>query len=528
MVGTGTLVAAVTTPEGLSDTRPADLRRLARGSSWNLAGSVVSAVVHLMLPIIITHRLSSDGAGAFFSVTALFAILMSVGTIGADTGVLWALPRAKALERRREIPTLLRIAAVPVTVVSVVAAAAVVMVAPNIADIVAGGSSTERQDFVSSLYVLAFSLPLVAVYVIIVSTSRGLGSIKPLVYIDKIGRNTMQTALVGFVLLVTPSLLLAVVAWIAPYAAAVVVMGITVYRLVRLNTRGGASSTPRPLREVAKEFWGFSAPRAMSRVFSVALQRFDVLLVGSMRGLNEAAVYAAASRFLLLGLMFVQAIQQVMAPRISEFLARRDIRRAQAIYETTTAWLILISWPIYLTSASFAPFLVQVFGSGYSRGSTVVTILCLSMLVATACGPVDTVLLMGGRSRWSLLNTGSALAINVSVDLLLIPRYGITGAALGWTAGIVANNLVPLYQVHRFLSMHPFGVASIRAAFITTACFGGWGLLSRIVVGATLMGCVLAMVIGLVSYVLCLRWQHRALSLDALVSVVRQRRRRGT
>jgi O-antigen/teichoic acid export membrane protein len=514
------------TPPDASDTRSGDLRRLARGTSWNLAGSVISASVHLLLPIMITRGLASDEAGAFFSVTALFAMLMTFGTVGADTGVLWALPRAKALDQSRDVPRVLRVALVPVAVVSVVAAIAMAILAPSIARIVAGDSLESPGHLVQSLYVLALVLPVAAMYAVAIATSRGLASVKPLVFIDKLGRNTLQTALVGLALLTNPSLLLAVVAWAAPYGVAMIVMGITVQRLVQKVQTAQAPSGGRSTRDMAREFWGFSGPRAMSRIFAVALQRFDILLVGVIRGLDEAAVYAAASRFVLLGLMFVQAIQQVMAPRISEFLAKGDVPRAHTIYETTTAWLTLVSWPIYVTSAIFAPFLIGVFGEGYARGTTVVVILCLTMLLATACGPVDTVLLMGGRSRWSLLNTGMALATNVTIDLLLVPPYGIVGAAIGWAAAIVVNNLAPLYQVHRFLGMHPFGGASIRAAAIASACFGGWGLIGRLVFGATLSGCLLAVLVGGLSFLLCLRWQQRALGIDALVSIVRRRGRR--
>ena len=125
-------------------------------------------------------------------------------------------------------------------------------------------------------------------------------------------------------------------------------------------------------------------------------------------GPSDAALYAAATRLSIVGLMFVQAIQQVMAPKISELLALDDRGRAQTMYRTTTVWLTLVSWPIYLISASATPpLLLDVFGPGYDdAGQPVVVILCLSMLVATACGPVDSVLLMGGRSVLSLTNTG--------------------------------------------------------------------------------------------------------------------------
>lgn len=524
MVGKGSIVAAVT-PGIDVETRSGDLRRLARGSSLNLAGSTVSAVVNLVLPIIVTRRLSADETGAFFTVTALVTILVSVGTLGADTGVLWSLPRAKALDRRADVRLLLRIAFLPVVVLSVVIAAVVLILAPSIAALVVDGSPVQIDDFRWSLYALAPFLPIIAAYGMAVSTSRGLGSIKPLVLIEKIGRSSLQTIAVSITLLATPSLLLAIVAWAAPYVAALAAMALIVLRLAHMALRGSEQQQPRSRRELAGEFWSFSGPRALSRVFSVALQRLDILIVSHYRGLGEAAVYAAASRFLLLGLMFVQAIQQVMAPRISEFLARRDTARALLMYETTTAWLTLVSWPIYLSSTLFAPFLLQIFGSHYTSGDTVVVILCLSMLVSTACGPVDVVLLMGGRSRWSMLNTGMALAVNVGLDLVLIPRFGIVGAALGWSAGIAVNNLVPLYQVHRFIGIHPFGAATLHAMAAAICTFGLLGLACRLLLGPHLQGLITGLGLASAAY-LGLLWRWRdPLELSSLGAVMRRRGR---
>ncbi len=81
------------------DGHEADLRRLARGSALNLAGSFIAASLNLVLPVIITRSLTQEDAGLFFQATAIFAILINVGTAGADTGVLRSLPQALVLHR---------------------------------------------------------------------------------------------------------------------------------------------------------------------------------------------------------------------------------------------------------------------------------------------------------------------------------------------------------------------------------------------------------------------------------------------
>lgn len=505
---------------------PADLRRLARGSSLNLAGSFVAASLNLVLPVVITRSLAASEAGLFFQATALFTILLNVGTVGADTGVLRSLPRASVLGRGRDLRRLLLVALLPALGFTLVLTGGLLLLAGPLSEAVTRDPAA-AQGLRDVLVVLLPWLPVAVVYALTMSASRGLGSVRPLVLVEKIGRNALETGAATLAATLSTSLALVAAAWVAPYLAMLVVVGVWVIR--RLRVLGARAETvPGEVtswRALGVEFWGFSAPRAVSRVFTVALQRVDILVVGAMRGPADAAVYAAATRFLILGLMFVQAIQQVMTPRISECLALGEEDRAETIYRTTTTWLILVSWPIYLMAMLFSPLLMRVFGPGYERGALAAGVLCLAMLVATACGPVDSVLLMGGRSLLSLLNTGLALATNIGLDLVLVPRLGISGAALGWAAGILVSNLLPLWQVHRVHGMHPLGAGTRTAIMVSLVSYGGLVGGCRLVLGTGLVSFLLAGVVGTVTFLVLVRRHFTVLELQPLASVVRRARR---
>ena len=106
--------------------------------------------------------------------------------------------------------------------------------------------------------------------------------------------------------------------------------------------------------------------------------------------------------------------------------------------------------------------------------SGVLAILSLAMLLASATGPVDWVLLMGGKSGWNLLNTALALAVNIALNLVLIPRIGITGAAIAWAASIIVNSVVPLLEAWLLLGMHPFNLGGLLTA--TASACGAFSL----------------------------------------------------
>src|SRR5439155_36056 len=161
-----------------------------------------------------------------------------------------------------------------------------------------------------------------------------------------------------------------------------------------------------------------------------------------------------------------------------------DRAGAQALYRGATAWLVLLTWPLYLLVAAYAPVYLGLFGPGYrTAGAPVVLVLAAAMLLATGCGMVDMVLAMAGRTSWNLGNVLLALAVTLAVDLPLVPRLGALGAAIGLAAAVCVNNLVPLAQIGTALRLHPFGRATLAAAGLAVVCFGVPGLLVRAAAG---------------------------------------------
>jgi O-antigen/teichoic acid export membrane protein len=132
---------------------------------------------------------------------------------------------------------------------------------------------------------------------------------------------------------------------------------------------------------------------------------------------------------------------------------------------------------------AYAPVYLALFGPHYAGGAAITALLAGAMLVATACGMVDMVLAMGGRTSWNLGNTLAALVVTVVTVVTLIPRYGALGAAAGLAAAGLTNNLLPLAQLGHSLRLHPFGRGTLTAAALAVACFGVPAVTARVVVG---------------------------------------------
>ena len=240
------------------------------------------------------------------------------------------------------------------------------------------------------------------------------------------------------------------------------------------------------------------------------------MLVAIILGPAEAAVYTAATRFLVVGQFANTALNQSAQPRFAELFAVDDRRGANVIYRATTAWLIVLTWPLYLLAVIYGPEVLSIFGHSYRAGHLVMIILGLTMLVATACGQVDMVLITTGRSSWSLANGLTAVVVNVGLDLLLIPRYGITGAAIAWAAAIIVTNLTPLIQLAISVRLHPFGRGSFIAIGLAAVSFAVIPLVVRAGLGAGAAASVGAVLAGCVVQAAGLWWFQDSLRLAAL------------
>ena len=136
---------------------------------------------------------------------------------------------------------------------------------------------------------------------------------------------------------------------------------------------------------------------------------------------------------------------------------------------------------------------------------------------------VDSVLLMAGRSWLSLRNSIVALVVNIALNVVLIPLYGIRGAAIAWAVAIVVRNLLPLFQVRRHLGMWPATSAGVRVALAAVVCFGVVDVVAA-VSDLPWPSMRLCSVVGTLVYAGVI-WSWRStLGLDAFRSALRRRR----
>lgn len=495
----------------------ADIGGLARRGLFSLGGAAVSAVASLLVIVVVTRGSAKQDAGTLFSATSLFVIAESLCALGTATGLVYYIARVRALGRGDSVRTLLRTALPPVVGISVTVAVLMEVLAPTVAGMI---SDVPNPTLVIYIRVLSAFLPCAVVFDILIAGTQGFHTMVPTVLLEKIGRPTLQIVLLLAALMIGNDWLVPL-AWVAPYAVGLVLVAFFTARLVRNEPRPG----PVESRVVpTAEFWRYTGPRGIAAVAQLTLQRLDIVLVAAYLGPRDAAIYTAATRFVVLGQLGSQAVSLAVQPKFSELLAKHDLASTLRVYKTSTAWVMAVTWPIHLLVGILAPIILLLFGSGYDEGKWVVVVLAGAMLVATGCGMVTMLLVMAGRTTANLVNVLIALATNLALNLILIPRWGIVGAAVAWAASIVLSNVVPLLQIRRSLGLDPFGRRSGAVAILSVATLGGVPAIGWLIGGSPIVVIGLS-VTGVILYTAGIWRLRRTLDLDSLITPIMRRLR---
>lgn len=507
-----------------------------------------------------------SGAGGFFELIAIFTILSNTFELGADTGLMRWISRARALGSLSDLRWIITIALVPILIIGCVAAIAMWVLAPELARVFLHEMSPGTGA--ADIRIVAPLVPLAALSACIIDGARGFGRMWPAV-IEGLGKPTTRITLVFAALILGWGLRGVVAAWGLPVILGLVAALVIFARIFGKEAPVGATATASAehpaqghrllegardvpaaaeaaarrrqgrryqgahrgepflavgrLRNLSREFWGFTAPRALQGTFQIVVLWLDILLVGAILSRYAAGVYGAVSKIALIGTFALEGNRLAIGPQLSALLARREYDRAAELYQTATRWLMLASWPLYIVFAVFPAVVLGIFGSRYTTGSAALVVLSLAMLINLGTGNVTVVLLMGGKSSWSAINAGVALAINIALNLVLLPHIGILGAAIAWAASIVVDNVAAILEIRWVLGMAPFGEGYMLVAATTVGCFGVTGIAARALLGETLPALAAAVTVGLAVFAAALYLQRTPLRLTEMYAAFRLR-----
>lgn len=446
----------------VSDTTPKkDILTAAKGSGIAFFGSLFEYAFRFAFSIVITRSIGAEQFGLYTLALTAVTFAAAVADLGLSIGVMRFVPIFAQERDEAGLWGLLQSTAALVGTISLFMAGGVFALADPLAE-----RLLHEPSLAPLLRLASVAVPLGALTTVAVEATRGFKQMQYKVYAQDIAFQMVKFVLTVILL----SLGLGVFgALMAHVTALTVAIGLLVYFLHRLFPLN------RPLRSARWDVGSllrYSLPLYLSEFIRSSSGRIGTLLLGMMGAAVSVGVYAVASRVSDVGSLFLLSIASVSMPIVSDLYHRKDHAKLGSLYQTVTKWSLSFNLPFFLTVLLFAKPLLSVFGMDFSAGAASLIVLSLGILAKAAIGIPGVLISMTGHSKLFLLNSIVTVIMTLVFQLLLIPRWGVFGAAMAATISLTFDNALFLLEVLILFRLWPYNWSFLKpliAGLVATA-----------------------------------------------------------
>ena len=424
---------------------------IARGGGLNVLGSAFNQLLRFAITYVLARVLGISQAGLYFQA---YAILSLLGIL-ASFGFTQSLTRFVALYRAEEDGAAVRGV---VRLALVIAAGTATLLG---AALFAGSPYIAREIFheprlILLLRFVSIALPSTVFADCALAATQGFKTMRPYARINLFFEPALNVLLTVILLTVGLGLNGAMAALTITNVIASILAAIALHRLVRRYRE-------RPRYE-ARRLLSFTVVSWASQLTAVGLLWADTILLGILRTPAAVGLYQVATRLTLLMTTVIAPIGLAFAPRVADLYRRGELEALRHAYAVVTSWIFRLALPAAVVLIVFARQLLGLFGPAFESGATVTVVLTVGQLGNAITGPCGLMLVMSGRPGIQMVGNAATLALNLGLNLYLIPRYGVTGAAIAWAASMVFINGLRVVAVAVTMHMLPLHEGLLKGA----------------------------------------------------------------
>jgi O-antigen/teichoic acid export membrane protein len=181
----------------------------------------------------------------------------------------------------------------------------------------------------------------------------------------------------------------------------------------------------------------------------------DVIMLGLLVGSEPTGVYRVASQMAAFVALPLTAISLAFAPTIASLYVLNDMASLQRKATRSAQAIVALALPIMATMFFFGRHILALFGPEFTAGYPALVILSCAYVLNAAMGTSGYLLIMTRHERAVAITFSATAAIDVIANLLLIPVWGINGAAASTALSVVLVSVVFAVLAYRMLAIQP-------------------------------------------------------------------------
>jgi O-antigen/teichoic acid export membrane protein len=440
---------------------------MARGAARGALGALIASVLALAFQAIVRHIVDIDTMGLFTLATTVVVLAQLPALFGLEAGAIRYVSLGAAEGDERAARGSAQTALIAGIVLSTIAAGALFLLAPEICD------RFHKPGATHLLQLASLALPLICTSRVCAACVLGFGLT---------GRSSTITAAQNATRLLVTVPLVLLLADVTALGLGFAIAGLagTLFAIWLLRRVCPNILVPARDRWALRSMIGFSWPQTLSQSLYLATLWTDTLVLAHYGTAHQVGIYGLVVALLAPVSQLTVAVSQAFTPRIAGTHARGDSAGMAQMLRRVSYWNLVVALPILASMAVLREPLLALFGRGYEAGATPLVLLAIGQLVLNAAGPLTAVINLSGHPRVTLFNNALVFGANFALCLVLVPRYGMSGAAASTLIALCSVTLLQVGQVARLFRIHPFRDDQLR-------CLAAGGLAALATAAVTLL-----------------------------------------
>lgn len=433
-----------------------EMGHISRQSSVFFAGTIFTAVVGYLFKVYLARVLGAEDLGIFALGMTIIGFLGIFGALGLPQSAVRFVASYSATGKMDALRGFLGRSALLLLGANVLLGFAMLLVGPWIA---------------VRFYHTPALKPYLGLFVLLMvfgAFNSFLGQI--LAGYKDVARRTLITNFVGSPLMMVFTLALVGLGfglwgYIFAQAAAALVVLVLLLIVCRKLTPPQARAFSEGLPAVDREVLWFSGATFGMSFLEFLMGQADKILIGFYLNAREVGIYSVAAALVIFVPIILQSVNQIFSPMIAALHSKGEHELLGRIFQIITKWILGFTVPLAAVMMIFSRPLMSIFGPDFEVGWAILTIGTIGQLVNCGTGSVGFLLLMSGNQRRLIQIQVVMAMVMVGLNLILIPRWGITGAAVAAATVGVATNLWFLRAVRSTLGLFPYNRSYLRLIF---------------------------------------------------------------
>jgi O-antigen/teichoic acid export membrane protein len=309
--------------------------------------------------------------------------------------------------------------------------------------------------------VLGFAIPLMVGGDVLGNIARGFGRALPYVVICNLVPQLRTIAVLISLMIWRGPQIGVVYGRLAGLAVGVAIGIAFAWNLVRIHI-----GRVRPILQL-RRLYGYALPLAFNLIIALALGWTDLFLLGLLTNAKMVGTYRGCMQIVLVFDLLANACAAALAPVFTVLIAEERRTPLQETYTSAVRLLTLMTLPLLMVIMVNAADLLRVLGPDFAMGAPALLLLGCGQLIKVTLSPATVALVIGGRQKLEAANVTAAAVANLLLNLMLIPVFGLPGAALATASSVSCIAIIRCLQVRRVFGLLTLDFTPLRALLAT-------------------------------------------------------------